>query len=191
MNPYFTNIILRISVTVLLSSVSGEIPAQDMPFLKNATVFLVRHAEKDTGNNPALSDVGRNRSGYLVSALEGTSIEKVFVTQYRRTQQTADSIRIKTHVDSVHYNADVTGDAFIRSLQKNRVKNEKILVIGHSNTIPVLIGRLGITKPVSMRDDEYNTIYLIKYVKGEPMLFRKKFGDPTSQEANSAWEEVL
>lgn len=182
---------LRVAVTVLLSIFMIGASAQDKPILKNATVYLVRHAEKDQGNDPSLSLIGQTRSGHLVSALEGTSIQKIFVTQYRRTQQTADSLRIKAKADTIHYLADATGEGLIQMLQKNDIKNDKILVIGHSNTIPIIIGRLGITKAVSMRDDEYNTIYLIKYVKGEPMLFKKKFGDPVVQEANSGWEEVL
>ena len=165
--------------------------AQDKPLLKHATIYLVRHAEKDTGDNPRLNAAGRLRAGYLVAALDGHSPNKVFVTQYRRTQETADSIRFKMKVDTVHYPADASGEGLIKSLHKHHIKNEKILIIGHSNTIPILLGRLGISKPITIGEKEYNIMYLIKYVKGEPILFKKKFGDPLMQTDNSSWEEVL
>lgn len=191
MKQEFSSIILGLSLLMFFAVFSTQVDGQDKPFLKHATVYIIRHAEKDTGNNPKLTSAGRQRAGHLVAAMEGNHIHKVFVSQYRRTQETADSFRLNMKVDTVHYLADATGEGLIQSMIKHQIKNEEILIVGHSNTIPVMLGRLGISKPVTMNDSEYNTIYLVKYVKGEPMLFRKKFGDPMVQADNSSWEEVL
>ena len=191
MESKYSFVFRGLPIAILVMGLINQLHAQDKPFLKNATIILVRHAEKDTGNNPVLNAIGHSRSGYLLSALRDNDVKKIFVTQYRRTQQTADSLRLRMKVDTIHYNADATGEGLIKMLEKHRIKNQKILIIGHSNTIPVLIGRLGISKPVTLKDDEYDTIYLIKYVKGEPMLFMKKFGDPLVQSQNTSWEEVL
>lgn len=191
MNNININKICALSFVFLLLGCANKMVDKDKPFLKHASIFLVRHAEKDAGDDPRLSAAGRVRAGHLVSALEGKSIHKIFVTQYRRTQETADSLRVNMRVDTFHYMADATGEALLKTLEKHQVKNDNILIVGHSNTIPILLGRLGITVPVTISDNEYNTLYLIKYVKGEPMLFRKKFGDPMMQSENTDWEEVL
>ena len=191
MESKYSVVFRGLSIAILVMGLINQLHAQHKPFLKNATIILVRHAEKDTGNNPVLNAIGHSRSGYLLSALGDNKVKKIFVTQYRRTQQTADSLRLRMKVDTIHYNADVTGEGLIKMLEKHEIRNKKILIIGHSNTIPVLISRLGISKPVTLKDDEYDTIYLIKYVKGEPMLFMKKFGDPLVQSQNTSWEKVL
>ncbi|MEX0602325.1 MAG: histidine phosphatase family protein, partial [Bacteroidota bacterium] len=57
------------------------------------TVILVRHAEKDTvGSDPPLSPGGRGRALALQRVLENISIDVVFATSYRRTQETAQVV---------------------------------------------------------------------------------------------------
>src|SRR5687768_14516556 len=72
--------------------------------------YIVRHAEKDTGSNPAISAIGKQRAGDLYQALKNKKIGLIFVSQYRRTGMTADSLRIYDKTDTVHYAADMTGD---------------------------------------------------------------------------------
>ena len=65
------------------------------PALAQATVFVVRHAERaDDGaakleDDPDLSAAGRARAEALAAALEDAGITAIFATQYKRTHQTA------------------------------------------------------------------------------------------------------
>ena len=45
------------------------------------TLYIVRHAEKDTGNNPALSVAGQKRAGDLYRALKDKKIDLILVSQ--------------------------------------------------------------------------------------------------------------
>src|SRR6266568_8670349 len=54
-------------------------------------VFVVRHAEKTTGggNDPELSPAGHERANALARILKDSQITAVFVTEFKRTQETA------------------------------------------------------------------------------------------------------
>ena len=53
------------------------------------TFFLVRHAEKDTGDNPRLHPLGEKRAKQLVKIFENAGITNAFTSPYRRTLFTA------------------------------------------------------------------------------------------------------
>jgi broad specificity phosphatase PhoE len=54
-------------------------------------VFVVRHAEKTTGggNDPELSPAGHKRADALARILQDSQITAIFVTEFKRTQETA------------------------------------------------------------------------------------------------------
>ncbi len=54
-------------------------------------IFLVRHAEKAStgGNDPDLSLAGQKRADALARILRDSQITAVFVTEFKRTQETA------------------------------------------------------------------------------------------------------
>src|SRR5256885_10300007 len=54
-------------------------------------VFIVRHAEKTAtgGNDPDLSVAGQKRAEALARIVKDSQITTVFVTEFKRTQQTA------------------------------------------------------------------------------------------------------
>lgn len=151
--------------------------------MQKGTVYLVRHAEKDSGNNPKLILEGYRRSGDLMRLIKskGKMPDRIYVNQFRRTQLTADSIRINEKVDTAHYLADKNGDALVSVLLKNKKKDKRILIIGHSNTIPIIIQKLGIVNyPVqNIPDGEYDNFYTITYRKGKAFLTMEKFGRQT------------
>lgn len=64
------------------------------------TIFLVRHAERvDAGgapqSDPDLSDAGRTRAAALAQTLRDAKISAIFVTEFRRTQETAKPLAAK------------------------------------------------------------------------------------------------
>ena len=70
-------------------------------------------------------------------------------------------------------------EAVLETILKNH-KGKIILVVGHSNTVPVLIANLGASKKVPpIQEDEYDNIYLISIPWfGKTKTIRLRFGEP-------------
>jgi phosphohistidine phosphatase SixA len=153
-------------------------PAQTIITAGKTTIYLVRHAEKEKGDDPLLTAAGNQRAGDLMRALKREKLQHVYVTQYRRTQITSDSIRIQLKIDTVHYNADTTGNNLLEQIAAHYDFGKSMLVIGHSNTIPAIIKKLGVTNPAiaDIPDDEFDNLFVVTIIKGSATLQKKKYG---------------
>lgn len=145
-------------------------------------IFLVRHAEKETGKDPLLTAAGNARAGDLMRALQNEGVTKIYVSQYRRTQHTADSMRILLGIDTVHYAADTVCDNLINAIMEHRDFGKTILIIAHSNTIPQIIRKFGVTAyPYGdIPDNEYDHLFLITYRNEKAKLKKLKYGAPSN-----------
>jgi len=166
--------IIWISFILLYKPVFAQTENQ----FQGITFYLVRHAEKDTGNNPALKPAGYARAGDLYRALKDTRIDRIYVSQYRRTELTADSLRIYKKIGLVHYNAGDNADDLFRQITVQAVKQDTVLIIGHSNTIPGIIRRLGVKNfnLVEIPDNEYDNLYVVTVEKNKASLKIIKYG---------------
>ncbi len=105
------------------------------------TVYIVRHAEKvDETDSTDLSPAGKQRAMALANTLADRGIDSIFTTPYRRTRQTAEPLAQRLAIRSVAYPASPP-DALVRRV--NRMRNQTIVVVGHSNTILPIARRLG------------------------------------------------
>ena len=132
-------------------------------------VFVVRHAEKTTGggNDPELSSAGHERANALAKILKDSQITAIFVTEFKRTQETAAPTAKETHITpTIVPSRDVAGLAV-----KLRAVNGNALVVGHGNTIPDLIKALGIAMPINIPDADYTEIFVVS-LSDPPRLLR-------------------
>jgi len=132
-------------------------------------IFVVRHAEKAStgGNNPELSVAGQKRAEALARILKDSQITAVFITEFKRTQQTAAPTAKAAHLSPTVLSAnDVSALA-----AKLRALNGNALVVGHGNTIPDLMKALRITTPVTIPEDDYTEIFLVS-LSDPPQLLR-------------------
>jgi broad specificity phosphatase PhoE len=132
-------------------------------------VFIVRHAEKATtgGKDPDLSVQGQKRADALAQILKDSKITSVFVTEFKRTQETAAPTARATHVSPTMVPANDIGVL----VEKLRALNGNALVVGHGNTIPDLLRAVGIATPVSIPEDDYTEIFAV-LVGDAPQLVR-------------------
>ena len=147
-------------------------------FLPKRTFYIVRHAEKDTGNNPAISAAGKKRAGDLYRELKNKKIDLIFVSQFRRTGMTADSLRMYKKIDTVHYIADASGELLFKKINERAQSAKNILIVGHSNTLPAIIRRAGVALFANkeIADHEYDNLFIVKQNKGKAVLQAKKYG---------------
>jgi len=141
-------------------------------------IFIVRHAEKESGKDPLLTAAGNARAGDLMRALQNEGIQKIYVSQYKRTQHTADSMRMQLNIDTVQYTADTLGDNLVNAIMEHSDFGKTILIIAHSNTIPQLIRKFGVTDyPYGdIADKDYDNLFLITYKNEKARLKQRKYG---------------
>lgn len=130
-------------------------------------IYIVRHAEKEAGKDPLLTAAGNARAGDLMRYLQNRAVQKIYVSQYRRTQNTADSLRLQLNIDTVHYSADTLCDNLVNAIMEHSDFGKTILIIGHSNTIPQIIRKFGVHDyPYGdIADIDYDNLFLITYKK--------------------------
>jgi len=152
-------LVFILSVPLLLAAGADAAPV----------IFIVRHGEKAStgGNDPDLSPDGQKRADALARILKDSQITSVFVTEFRRTQETAAPTAKAAHVSPTVISANDIGAL----VEKLRALNGNALVVGHGNTIPDLLKALGIATPVSIPDDDYVEIFAV-LIGDPPQLLR-------------------
>jgi broad specificity phosphatase PhoE len=124
-------------------------------------VIAVRHAETDRGGgtDPGLSDGGRRRAEELARVLADTGISAIYVSDTKRAQETAEPLaKARGLTPTVLPGKDLEGLArAVRATSPGRT----VLVVGHSNTVPALVRRLGGDDVAPMADDEYDRMFVV------------------------------
>ncbi len=168
----------RFLLLLLTCTFGSMLHAQQVLPNSQTKIYIVRHAEKESGNDPGLTPAGRVRAGDLVRKLKHKHIRRIYVTQYRRTQMTGDSMRIQLGIDTVHYIADTTGVDLLNKIIAHNDRQHTILVIGHSNTIPKIIRKLGVMNfpQENMADNEFDNLFLVRHKKHKARLTKMKYG---------------
>jgi broad specificity phosphatase PhoE len=141
-------------------------------------VFIVRHAERADGGaprmqaqaDPLLSPMGEARAAKLAVMLRDAGIQAIYVTEYRRTQDTAKPLATQLGLEPRQYSSRDT-DALVRRLHDENIR-DIVLVVGHSNTVPAVIKALG-GREVALADDEYDNLFILE--PGTGVLTRIRF----------------
>jgi broad specificity phosphatase PhoE len=148
------------------------------------TVIFVRHAEKmaEPSDDPGLSEAGLQRAAelarQLVDADVVAGVDAIYSTSYRRTEETARPVADALSLPITSYDASNTETIMDEIVKKH--KGKIILVVGHSNTIPALIGNMGASKKVpEIKEDEYDNIYIVSIPWfGKTKTIRLRYGTP-------------
>lgn len=170
----------------LIVFISNTIAAQNAgPFNINTKIYIVRHAEKQSGTDPLLTDDGNKRAGDLMRTLKDKKISRIYVSEYRRTQNTADSLRIQFGIDTVRALADTNCINLFNAITKNKDWTKSILIVSHSNIVPAIIYKLGITSfpQDNLPDEEFDNLYIVSFRKGKAVLKHIKYGKPSAASA--------
>jgi broad specificity phosphatase PhoE len=148
------------------------------------TIIFVRHAEQTDhdATDPSLSDAGLRRvaelTRQLVDADVVAGIDAIYATQFRRSIETAQPLADRLGLPVNTYDAADTENVLETILKAH--KGQIILVVGHSNTVPVLIANLGASKKVPpIEQNEFDNIYIISIPWfGKTKTIRLRFGEP-------------
>jgi broad specificity phosphatase PhoE len=155
-----------------------------VPAAAQQTIFLVRHAERAAAtpgqpapknmmaDDPPLSAAGQARAAKLAALLASADVKHIFTTEYRRTRETAAPLAAKLKLQTVMAAAK-DPDPLIERVRQ--VKGN-VLIVGHSNTLPDLLKKLGVKQPVTITDDEYDNLFIVvRPTTGAPTLIRLRY----------------
>ena len=153
------------------------------------TIIFFRHAEQTSHDeaDPPLSEAGQRRvvelTRQLVDADVVAGIDAIYSTPYIRSLETARPLADRLDLPINTYSADDT-EEILDTILKNH-KGKIILVIGHSNTLPVLIANLGASKKVpAIAQNEFDNIYIISIPWfGKTKTIRLRIGEPFVDDA--------
>lgn len=136
--------------------------SEDTTFL-TGTFYVVRHAERNPGPDSTLTAAGRERAGALYRLLKDSGLNKIYTTPYKRTIETADSLRIRLHLDTCFYAADTSGESFIYQVTRHEDWGKRLLIVGHSNTIiPILHSLRAKPHTDSIGENEYDRLFIVR-----------------------------
>lgn len=148
-----------------LSCASGAPAPDDHSDGEPTIVYLVRHAEKASGQDPGLNQEGKRRARALARLLSDVQLDAIYSTDYRRTRETAKPVQDGRSLRVEYYDPTELREFADRLREKHR--SGSVLVVGHSNTTPQLIEFLGGNAGGPIDEaTEYDRLYLV-VISGE------------------------
>ena len=128
---------------------------------KITTFILTRHAEKanDGTKDPDLTDAGKIHADQLVKLLREQSVDAIYSTDFKRTQNTVMPLaKVKNLVISRYEAFRI--EAIDEIVEKHR--GGTIFMCGHSNSIPWTINYLiGKEQYKDFEDSDYDNLIII------------------------------
>jgi broad specificity phosphatase PhoE len=143
------------------------------PASAQEAIYVVRHAERaDQSNDSELSTEGVGRSYKLRDLLRDAGITRIFTSPLRRAIDTAAPLAHAVHVTPQPI-ADA--DALVHAVAAAGPR-DRVLVVGHSDTVPALLRALHVDAAITLRENDYDNLFIVVPQKeGRPVLLRLKY----------------
>ncbi len=128
---------------------------------------VVRHAEKaaDGSDDPPLTDAGHRRAALLAELMGTPRLRAVYATSFRRTQQTAAPTARMNGLSVTSYDAKQPTQDFVAELRRAPAAG-RVLVVGHSNTVPAIVAALCACEVTPMLEHEYDRLSIVRIDAG-------------------------
>jgi len=131
------------------------------------TIVLVRHAEKQIGaiDDAPLTPQGELRASRLAVMLGDAEklgrVQRIYVTNTRRSQQTAANLAQRLNLKPTIVEAKISNAELAHQVLHDN-KGGLAIVVGHSNTVPQLVAEMaGVDDVPAMGDEEFDTMYVV------------------------------
>jgi len=137
------------------------------------TVILVRHAERlnDT-DTTSISEVGIQRAQALAHVLSSSGLKRIYVSDRVRTQQTAAPTANALGITPIQIPANDIS-RYVDSVKAHR--GDVVLIAGHSDTVPQIIGKLGISPPPTIPRTEFDHLFVVTLFRFRATMVHLKF----------------
>ena len=169
--------IIRPALLLAAALLPGTVQAQaSLP--APVTIFIVRHAEKvSITGDPSLNKAGRQRAEALARVLGDARVSQVYITEYKRTMETAKPLSEDTKLAITRMGARQV-DSLVASLRL-LAPGTRALVVSHSNIVPLIVERLTGERIAEITEWDYDRLYLVT-LQGEGLgsLMYLHYGAP-------------
>jgi len=148
-------------------------------------IFALRHADRVSENVDALSDAGKVRAKLLGRMLAQSGIQNAYSSDAKRTQDTIAPLKALPGVQlTVHkvpiVNDDVDGHVqTIVTALKALPADSTAAVIGHTDTIGLIIKALTNEVITPIAANEFDKLFVLSIPAGSPSLTLLRYGAPT------------
>jgi broad specificity phosphatase PhoE len=119
--------------------------------------YVMRHLQKAAGPDPALSEEGRRNAEKVADLLAADPPSAIYVSTTRRARETAAPLAARLGLTLKTYDPSDT-PALIAAVM---AESGTVLVVGHSNTVPDIVERLGGARPADLTEADYGDIWHI------------------------------
>jgi broad specificity phosphatase PhoE len=155
-------------------------------FLSSAAAFaqkavlVVRHGEKISEEDERLTEAGRARSARLAEMLRKSDIAAIYSTDTERTigtaQPLADALGLKIRIyDTQPAKGNADFEKLVGRL-RDEVPDGVVLVVGHSNTVPLILRALGCLEEVTIASGEFDNLFIVvPEIGGRARLVRLRY----------------
>ena len=144
--------------------------------MTTTTVILVRHAEKTTepGKDPGLTAEGHARAAALTEMLAKGGVDKLYASEYRRTQLTLKPLAEELDLEITIIGASEP-DRLVADIFSSQ-RGNTVVIAGHSNTLPELVRLLSGLEAEPIDESDYRGIYILSLPRfGEQQLTRLRY----------------
>ena len=142
------------------------------------TVILIRHGERNTPTptnpDPHLNAVGKARAKSLIHVFGQSAIKAIYRSHFARAKETAQPLATHLGLSVIEIDEALQTKNDILSNHAGQT----VLVIGHSDTVPDIINRLGAGSLSPIDDSEFDNLFVVKvFGPGRASMTRLKYGN--------------
>ena len=140
-------------ILILMAALAA---AAAQPAIAADTVYVMRHLQKAEGTDPPLSAEGAANAQTLAARLANSGIKAIFATPTARAMQTGEPLAKKLKITITNYDPSKP-DELVKMVTKLK---GRVLIVGHSNTVPDIVTRFGGTA-VPLTEQDYGTVFVV------------------------------
>jgi len=122
-------------------------------------VYVMRHLNTPQGErDPDLLPEGQRAAQALAGRFERGGLRAIYVSDFRRTRQTAAPLAARLRLIPIVYDpADTPG-----LIARVRAGPQPALIVGHSNTVPDIIEALGGARPAPLVHADFGDLWRVE-----------------------------
>lgn len=148
---------IGIVVAVLLAALAGcaNVERRSAP----PEFYVMRHLQTPSGvKDPDLTQEGQDNAALLVSWFKHDRPDVIYVSDTKRARQTAEPLARNLNIIPKIYLPSDTPGLIAAVLSETGT----VLIVGHSNTVPEIIERLGGRRPEPLAHENFGDIWKIE-----------------------------